>query len=181
MFSVTLFEGQRWLSEKQPVRSLNLIIDKYYPPSWDPSKGSLNRFVGQHPLRARAAKAGIGIIVVRFEMPFNVWCLSCEKHIGQGTRYNAEKKKIGYYFSSPIYSFKMTCHLCSGPIEIHTDPKLGEYIIKEGLRKRVEEFSAKDAETIDLVDDKTREKIESDPFFKLEHGLNLKEKVFLNN
>lgn len=113
-------------------------------------------------------------------MPFNVWCLSCEKHIGQGTRYNAEKKKIGYYYSSPIYAFKMTCHLCSGKIEIHTDPKLGEYILIEGLRKRVEEFSAKDAETIDLIDDKTREKMEADPFYKLEHGLNLKEKVIYN-
>ena len=107
--------------------------------------------------------------------------MSCQKHIGQGTRYNAEKRKIGHYYSSPIYAFTMTCHLCSGKIEIHTDPKLGEYVIKEGARKRVEEFSAKDAETIELIDDKTREKMESDPFYKLEHGIQLKEKVCMRN
>lgn len=41
-----------------------------------------------------------------------------------GVRYNAEKKKIGSYYSTPIYSFRCKCHLCSGWFEIHTDPKV---------------------------------------------------------
>lgn len=53
-------------------------------------------------------------------------CVSgtCENHIGMGVRYNAEKKKIGNYYSTPIYSFRCKCHLCDGWFEIQTDPKV---------------------------------------------------------
>ena len=106
----------------------------YYPPQYDPSKGSLNKvsagramicsilpscqaclpycctdaskcdclsgsssffpsqFNGQHPLRERAKKLGEGILIIRFEMPFNVWCGKCNHLIGKGVRFNAEKK-----------------------------------------------------------------------------------------
>ena len=43
-----------------------------------------------------------------------------------GVRYNAEKKKIGNYYSTPIYSFRCKCHLCDGWFEIQTDPKVRE-------------------------------------------------------
>ncbi len=46
--------------------------NKYYPPDWDPSKGSINQYVGQHPLRDRARKLSQGILIMRFEMPYNV-------------------------------------------------------------------------------------------------------------
>ena len=41
-----------------------------------------------------------------------------------GVRYNAEKKKIGNYYSTPIFSFRCKCHLCDGWFEIQTDPKV---------------------------------------------------------
>ena len=49
---------------------------------------------------------------------------TCEAHIGMGVRYNAEKKKIGMYYSTPIFSFRCKCHLCSGWFEIETDPQV---------------------------------------------------------
>ena len=48
---------------------------------------------------------------------------TCNAHIGMGVRYNAEKKKIGKYYSTPIFSFRCKCHLCSGWFEIQTDPQ----------------------------------------------------------
>ena len=36
----------------------------------------------QHPLRERAKKLDQGILVIRFEMPFNVFC-ACGKLIGK--------------------------------------------------------------------------------------------------
>lgn len=39
-------------------------------------------------------------------------------------RYNAEKKKLGNYYSTPIWSFRFKCHLCNGRIEIQTDPQV---------------------------------------------------------
>lgn len=49
---------------------------------------------------------------------------TCNNHIGMGVRYNAEKKKIGAYYSTPIFSFRCKCHLCDGWFEIQTDPKV---------------------------------------------------------
>ncbi|KAI9333656.1 CWC16 protein, partial [Obelidium mucronatum] len=141
--------------------------NKYYPPDWDPSKGSINTFVGQHPLRDRARKLDQGILIIRFEMPFSIWCEGCENHVGKGVRYNAEKKKVGMYYSTPIWQFRMKCHLCNNWIEIHTDPKNAVYEIKGGARKREEEFSPEDNETMALKDDKEAERL-LDPMYKLE-------------
>lgn len=64
-------------------------------------------------------------------MPYNIWCGTCGNHIGMGVRYNAEKTKIGNYFTTPIYQFRMKCHLCDGHFEIKTDPKVRIYRNKE--------------------------------------------------
>uniref|UniRef100_A0A8C3Y334 Probable splicing factor YJU2B n=1 Tax=Catharus ustulatus TaxID=91951 RepID=A0A8C3Y334_CATUS len=61
--------------------------NKYYPPDFDPAKhGSLNKYHRSHPLRERARKLSQGILVIRFEMPFNIWCDGCQNHIGMGER-----------------------------------------------------------------------------------------------
>ncbi|KAJ4902047.1 hypothetical protein Rs2_15998 [Raphanus sativus] len=66
----------------------------YYPPEWTPDQGSLNKFQGQHPLRERARKLGEGILIIRFEMPYNIWCGGCNSMIAKGVRFNAEKKQV---------------------------------------------------------------------------------------
>ena len=45
-----------------------------------------------------------------------------------GVRYNAEKKKVGNYYTTPIYRFRMKCHLCDNHFEIETDPKVSHLI-----------------------------------------------------
>ena len=60
--------------------------------------------------------------VSRFEMPYNIWCEGCNNHVAMGVRYNAEKSKIGMYYTTPIYKFRMKCHLCDNHFEIKTDP-----------------------------------------------------------
>ena len=76
---------------------------------------------------------------VRFEMPFAIWCTTCKPHetiIGQGVRFNAEKKRVGSYYSTPVFSFRMRHTACGGWIEIRTDPKNTAYVVTEGARKR---------------------------------------------
>ncbi|CAO3671271.1 unnamed protein product [Umbelopsis ramanniana] len=146
-------------------------FNKYYPPNWTPEKGSVNKFVGKHPLGDRARKIDQGILVVRFELPFNIWCEGCDNHIGMGVRYNAEKKKIGNYYSTPIWQFRMKCHLCDNWIEIHTNPKDTKYDVVSGARQKVEEWEPEDSEVIRLKDEATTEKLENDAFFRLEHGV----------
>ena len=41
-----------------------------------------------------------------------------------GVRYNAEKSQVGKYYSTPIFKFRMKCHLCDNYFEIETDPKV---------------------------------------------------------
>ncbi|KAG0188688.1 hypothetical protein DFQ28_004503 [Apophysomyces sp. BC1034] len=65
----------------------------------------------------------------------------------------------------------MKCHLCSNWIEIHTDPKNAEYVVVSGARKKVEEWEPEDSEAIRLKDDDTKEKLETDAMFRLEHGI----------
>ncbi|KAJ3804887.1 DUF572-domain-containing protein [Lentinula aff. lateritia] len=116
-------------------------FNKYYPPDYDGEKhGSLNSYRGKHALGDRARKLDQGILITRFELPFNIWCGTCNNHIGMGVRYNAEKKKIGNYYSTPIFSFRCKCHLCDGWFEIQTDPKNTRYVVVSGARQKDEEW-----------------------------------------
>eukprot|EP00922_Rhytidocystis_sp_ex-Travisia-forbesii_P012825 GHVS01019272.1.p1 GENE.GHVS01019272.1~~GHVS01019272.1.p1 ORF type:complete len:443 (+),score=84.68 GHVS01019272.1:200-1330(+) len=150
----------------------------YYPPGYDGKKhGSLDKFQGSHPLGDRAKKLHEGILVIRFEMPFKVWCLHCNCIIDQGVRFNAEKKTVGKYFTTNILHFRMQCKKCSGFIAVQTNPKTTEYELVEGLRMKLEEFSAKDAETIELVSTEEKQKRETDPMYRLEATTAAKEKT----
>ncbi|XP_069737608.1 probable splicing factor YJU2B isoform X1 [Phaenicophaeus curvirostris] len=146
--------------------------NKYYPPDFDPAKhGSLNRYHGSHPLRERARKLAQGILVIRFEMPYNIWCDGCKNHIGMGVRYNAEKKKVGTYYTTPIYRFRMKCHLCVNYIEMQTDPAGCDYVIVSGARRKEERWDMQDNEQVLPTEREAKEKLETDAMFRLEHGV----------
>lgn len=113
-------------------------MGKYVPPD-EEGRTSGNALHKKHPLGKRASKlASQGILTVRFEMPFPIWCSSCAKPtiIGQGVRFNAEKKKVGMYYTTPIWSFRFRHVACGGWIEMRTDPKNTAYVVVEGAKKR---------------------------------------------
>ncbi|XP_054150686.1 probable splicing factor YJU2B [Melozone crissalis] len=146
--------------------------NKYYPPDFDPAKhGSLNRYHHSHPLRERARKLSQGILVIRFEMPFNIWCDGCQNHIGMGVRYNAEKKKVGNYYTTPVYRFRMKCHLCVNYIELQTDPGNCDYVIVSGARRKEERWEPGDSEQVLPSSPEQRQRLATDAMFRLEHGV----------
>lgn len=49
---------------------------------------------------------------------------SCENHVAQGVRFNADKIPTGSYYSTPIWTFRCKCHSCQAYFEIRTDPKV---------------------------------------------------------
>ena len=63
-------------------------------------------------------------------------------------RYNAEKKKIGKYYSTPIYQFRMKCHLCDNYYVIETDPQNCDYKITEGARRKNQKWDMADNEQV---------------------------------
>ncbi|KAK0419535.1 hypothetical protein QR680_014196 [Steinernema hermaphroditum] len=142
----------------------------YYPPDFDYRvHKNLNRYHGTHALRERARKMGEGILIIRFEMPFNIWCLGCENHVGMGVRYNAEKKKIGMYHSTPLYEFRMKCHLCDNHYIIRTDPKNFDYELVEGCRRQEKRFDPSEIDNLAPVDRTFNQQLNSNAMFKVEH------------
>ncbi|VDM30483.1 unnamed protein product [Hydatigera taeniaeformis] len=156
--------------------------NKYYPPDFDPAKHrSLNAYHGVHALRERGRKADKGIIIIRFEMPYNAWCLSCKKPIGMGVRYNAEKKKVGMYHSTPIFQFSMNCAMCAGRIVMQTDPQNFDYVCVEGIRRKIQTWDPEENEQIVVPDFKERQKLSLDAMYQVEHSVKDKEKAALSN
>lgn len=151
-------------------------MGRYVPPDVEGtiSGNALNK---KHALGARASKLRTeGILTVRFEMPFGVWCETCPKPtiIGQGVRFNAEKKKVGAYFSTPIWSFRMRHADCGGVIEIRTDPANAEYVVVEGGKRR-DTGDDKDDSLVssnpligEILMEKEKEALRNDAFARLE-------------
>nr|CAI5828400.1 unnamed protein product [Callosobruchus analis] len=144
--------------------------NKYYPPDYDPRAGGLNKFLGTHALRERARKIHEGIIIIRFEMPYNIWCEGCQNHIGMGVRYNAEKTKVGMYYTTPVYQFKMKCHLCDNHFVIKTDPANLDYIILSGARRQDNRWDPLQNEQVVPETKETQKRLFDDSMYKLEHG-----------
>ena len=115
----------------------------YYPPTYNPvSKGTTTTTNNNNNNNKNGAlgkrKREDGTLTVRFEAPFPMRCTRCSNAplIAKGVRFNARKKKIGKYLSTPIYSFVMLSHrCCNGEIEIHTDPKAGEFVCARGAKR----------------------------------------------
>jgi len=141
-------------------------MGRYYPPD----ASNPPAFNTTHPLGARASKISKGILTVRFELPFAVWCTHCkpEAIVGQGVRFNAAKKKVGNYYSTPVWSFRMKHSACGGEWEIRTDPAKSEYVVTEGCRRReYGTVEAGEGETKFLTQEE-REKRREDAFAGLE-------------
>ena len=144
-------------------------MGRYVPPEHEGSI-SANKLAGKHALGSRARKVGQGILTVRFEMPFPIWCTTCPKPtiIGQGVRFNAEKKKVGNYLTTPIFSFRMKHVACGGWIEIRTDPKNTAYVVTEGAKKRDTGEDKVEEGEIRITTEEERARLEGDAFARLE-------------
>ncbi|KAK1244667.1 hypothetical protein MKX07_003466 [Trichoderma sp. CBMAI-0711] len=153
-------------------------MGRYVPPDHEGTTSG-NRLQQKHPLGQRARKlASQGILTVRFEMPYAVWCLHCPRPtlIGQGVRFNAEKSRAGNYFSTPIWRFRFKHAECGGWIEMRTDPKNTAYVVVEGAKKRDyytgdETAAAKDGQgegDVVILTDKERDELRNNAFASLE-------------
>ena len=139
----------------------------YFPPEWRPEFGGLSKYQG-----SKGANQYQQHGIVRFELPFDGWCLKCDRHICKGHRFNAKKEKIGKYFSTILYSFTTTCPSpsCSQTFVIKTDPENRTYDYAEGLRAMVQDFTPGPNDSIiETTSEETKQMLENDPIFKLQH------------
>ena len=145
-------------------------VNKYYPPDFDPEKhGTLNAYHHHHPLGYRARKLRTeGAIIMRFEMPFNAWCDTCQTHLPRGARFNAEQRNVGNYFSTKIYSFTMRCPCCGCTFVIETDPANADYRATAGATRKVEEWSQESSEGYALESEASKERRKTDVLYRME-------------
>ena len=109
-------------------------------------------------------------------MPYNIWCGGCKNHIGMGVRFNAEKTKLGMYYTTPIYQFRMKCTLCPNHFSIKTDPGNMDYVIVEGARRVEQRWDPTENGQIVPDDKKVGRKLADDAMYKLEHQTTDKDK-----
>ena len=140
-------------------------MGRYVPPDVEGTTTG-NRLHGKRPPSTPT---------VRFEMPFAVWCARCPKPtlIGQGVRFNAEKRRVGAYHSTPIFAFRMRHADCGGALEIRTDPQNTTYVVTEGGRRR--DYGDGDGDQEKAVEPiltgKERDELRGSAFAKLERTI----------
>lgn len=127
--------------------------DGYYkPPEYaDVNANKLHKRVAYDARNESARKRGGGQ-VIRFEIPFNLLCQSCGKRIAKGARFNAEKTRIGWYYSTPVWRFQMHTVCCATPLVLCTDPGNRDFVVEAGARRKTEEYDADAAGTLEVDD-----------------------------
>jgi hypothetical protein len=137
----------------------------YFPPDWRPEYGGISKFQG-----SKGANQYEQYGIIRFELPFDGWCLKCSRHISKGTRFNAKKDKVGKYFSTILYSFTMKCASCDNKIVIKTNPQERTYDYAEGIRAMEQSYETQpDDLVIETMSDDVKLQLTTNPMFKLQH------------
>lgn len=96
------------------------VLNKYYPPDYDPSK---------IPRIKRKNKQSD----VRMMVPFNMKCV-CGEYIANATKFNAKKETVEdqTYNNLMIFRFYIRCPRCMGSIVLRTNPKEQGYEVESG-------------------------------------------------
>ncbi|XP_016929515.2 splicing factor YJU2 [Drosophila suzukii] len=101
------------------------VLNKYYPPDFDPSKIP----------RMKLAKNRQ--YTVRLMAPFNMRCKTCGEYIYKGKKFNARKEDVDNetYLGIRIYRFYIKCTRCLQEISFKTDPQNTDYEIEAGATR----------------------------------------------
>ncbi|KAI5750669.1 YJU2 splicing factor homolog isoform X3 [Diaphorina citri] len=118
------------------------VLNKYYPPDFDPSKIPRMKLPKNRQY------------TVRLMAPFNMRCATCGEYIYKGKKFNARKEDVEDedYLGIRIYRFYIKCTRCLQEISFRTDPKSTDYEIEAGAirnfmaLKKAEEQAKKEVE-----------------------------------
>lgn len=101
------------------------VLNKYFPPDFDPSKLPRRKFDYDAPMG------------IRMMLPFSLSCLSCGHYMYQGKKFNSKKEtaKGMDYLGIKRLRFVIKCEVCNNRISFLTDPKNQDYECESGATR----------------------------------------------
>ncbi|RBR12858.1 uncharacterized protein FIESC28_08448 [Fusarium coffeatum] len=121
------------------------VLQKYYPPDFDPS--ALTRRRG-----GKKDAGQIKSIKVRIMAPWSMRCCRCGTFIYKGRKFNSEKTTDPaekYLGGISIVRLHFRCPGCSGEVIIKTDPKNNDYSMVSGAVRNNEPWRNRETEDED--------------------------------
>lgn len=134
------------------------VLNKYYPPDFDPSKIPRMKLPKNRQY------------TVRLMAPFNMRCKTCGEYIYKGKKFNARKEDVEGedYLGIRIYRFYIKCTRCLQEISFKTDPKNTDYEIEAGATRNFMALKLAE-EQAQREEDEKKEEEASNPMKLLEN------------
>mmetsp|Transcript_20082 Transcript_20082/g.52146 ORF Transcript_20082/g.52146 Transcript_20082/m.52146 type:complete len:337 (-) Transcript_20082:1481-2491(-) len=110
------------------------VLNKYYPPDFDPSAVPRRRMPKDRQYK------------VRLMAPFNMRCVHCGDYIYKGKKFDAQKETVmgEDYLGLRIFRFYIRCPRCAAAITFKTDPKNTDYVCEVGATRNFENWRVVD-------------------------------------
>jgi len=133
------------------------VLNKYYPPDFDPSK--IPKVKGNRN----------ATFIIRVMAPCNMRCTTCGEYIYKGRKFNARKEDVDDmdYLGLRIYRFYIKCTACVSEICFRTDPESCDYVLEAGATRNFEALKRAE-EQAEREEMAYREELENNPMKLLE-------------
>lgn len=104
------------------------MLNKYYPPDFDPGNLPRNRMAPDRQMK------------VRMMLPMSIRCKTCGTFMYKGTKFNSRKEDVigEDYLGIQIYRFYMRCSTCGAEMTMKTDPQNHDYVVEHGASRNYE-------------------------------------------
>ncbi|KAH7636918.1 Coiled-coil domain-containing protein 94 [Dermatophagoides farinae] len=123
------------------------VLNKYYPPDFDPSKIPRLRLPKNRQY------------TVRIMAPCNMRCNTCGDYIARGKKFNARKETVDNeeYLGLKVFRFYFKCPRCMQEITFKTDPKSYDYTVEHGATPNFKALKLAEQQAIEEQKEKEEE------------------------